>query len=165
MIYGRIQEYKKKGFNKSQASRMLAIDYKTILKYWDMKPEEFTAKVEYSSTRIKKAEVYEEFVVSALKEYPDISAAQLYDWIKEKYETDNLAFKERTFRNFVAEIREKYEIRKQINFRQYEALDDPPFGEQAQVDMGEIILKTNFGKLKKLYCFALVLSNSRFKFV
>ena len=121
---------------------MLAIDYKTILKYWDMKPEEFTAKVEYSSTRIKKAEVYEEFVVSALKEYPDISAAQLYDWIKEKYE-----------------------IRKQINFRQYEALDDPPFGEQAQVDMGEIILKTNLGKLKKLYCFALVLSNSRFKFV
>ena len=101
MVYGRIQEHKKKGFNKSQTSRMLAIDYKTILKYWDMKPEEFTAKVEYSSTRIKKAEVYEEFVVSALKEYPDISAAQLYDWIKEKYETDNLAFKERTFRNFV----------------------------------------------------------------
>jgi len=165
MVYGRIQEHKKKGFNKSQTSRMLAIDYKTILKYWDMKPEEFTAKVEYSSTRIKKAEVYEEFVVSALKKYPDISAAQLYDWIKEKYETDNLAFKERTFRNFVAEIREKYEIRKQINFRQYEALDDPPFGEQAQVDMGEIILKTNLGKLKKMYCFALVLSNSRFKFV
>lgn len=43
-MYGQIQEHKRKGFNKSQIARLLGKDYKTILKYWDMTPDEFAAE-------------------------------------------------------------------------------------------------------------------------
>ena len=164
MTYGEIQSYKRKGFNKSQIARILEIDYKTILKYWNMNPEEFLVQKEYAQTRIKKAEKHEEFIVSSLKQYPNVTAAQIYDWIKEKTEKEKLSFTERTLRNFVAEIRKKYQISKNKEDRQYEAVEDPPFGLQSQIDMGEITLLTENGKYKKLYCFAMVLSNSRIKF-
>lgn len=164
-MYGRIQEHKRKGFNKSQTARLLGKDYKTILKYWDMTTDEFAAEREYAKTRIKKAEPYEEYVVECLRKYPDMSAAQLYDWILEKRNGVELPFKERSFRGYVSNIREKYDIRKPVSSRQYEAVDDPPMGDQAQVDLGEIILETVTGKHKKIYCFGMVMSNSRQKFV
>ena len=164
-MYGQIQEHKRKGFNKSQTARLLGKDYKTILKYWDMTTDEFAAEREYAKTRIKKAEPYEEYVVECLRKYPDMSAAQLYDWILEKRKGVELPFKERSFRSYVSNIREKYDIRKPVSSRQYEAVDDPPMGDQAQVDLGEIILETVTGKHKKIYCFGMVMSNSRQKFV
>lgn len=164
-MYGQIQEHKRKGFNKNQTARLLRKDYKTILKYWDMTADEFAAEKENSGIRIKKAEPYEEFVVECLRKYPDMSSAQLYDWVLEQRNGIKLPFKERSFRSYVANVREKYDIRKTVYTRQYEAVDDPPMGGQAQVDMGEIILETHTGKHKKVYCFGMVMSNSRQKFV
>ena len=163
-MYGKVQEKKRKGLNKSQASRDLGVDYKTILKYWDMTPDEYAATKAAASSRTKKAERYEPFVLECLKEYPDISAAQIYDWIKEKYKVETLGFQERAFRNYVKSIREEYDIPKVIPPRQYQAVDELPAGFQGHVDMGEIILKTATGRHKKIYCFAMVLSHSRYKF-
>ena len=39
MIYEKIQELKRNKLNKSQVSRRLGIDYKTVLKYWDIRIE------------------------------------------------------------------------------------------------------------------------------
>jgi transposase len=164
-MYGQIQEHKRKGFNKSQTARLLGKDYKTVLKYWDMTADEFAAEKENAGLRIKKAEPYEDYVVECLRRYPDMSSAQLYDWILEQNNGIKLSFKERSFRSYVSHIREEYDISKTIKARQYEAVDDPPMGEQAQVDMGEIIMETATGKHKKVYCFAMVMSNSRQKFV
>jgi len=164
-MYGQIQEHKRKGLNKSQTARILGKDYKTILKYWDVMTDEFAAEKENAGTRMKKAEPYEEYVVECLRKYPDMSAAQLYDWILEQRNGVKLPFKERSFRSYVANIRGKYDISKTVKTRQYQAIDDPPMGEQAQVDMGEIILVTYTGKHKKVYCFGMVMSNSRQKFV
>ena len=33
-----LEEYKRNGLKKSQVARRLEVDYKTILKYWDMSP-------------------------------------------------------------------------------------------------------------------------------
>lgn len=163
-MYGKVQEKKRKGLNKSQASRDLGVDYKTILKYWDMTPDEYAATKAAASSRVKKAERYESFVLECLNEYPDMSAAQIYDWIKERYKVETLSFQERAFRNYVKCIREEYDIPKVAPQRQYEAVDELPPGFQGQVDMGEIILKTASGRHKKIYCFAMVLSHSRYKF-
>ena len=38
-------------------------------------------------------------------------------------------------------------------------------GKQAQVDMGEIRLQTATGRYKKIYCFAMIMTHSRYKFV
>ena len=165
MIYGKVQEYKRRGFNKSQVKRKLGKDYKTVLKYWDMSPEEYAAEKENASSRVCKPEPYEEYVVECLRENPDMSAAQLYDWILEKRGGIIPSFKQRAFRYYVADIRQQYDIKKPNKDRQYEATDDPPMGDQSQVDMGETILKTDTGRHKKLYCFGMVLSHSRDKFV
>lgn len=50
MNYGKIQEYKRNGLKKSQAARRLGVDYKTILKYWDMSPAQYT-EVEQASKK------------------------------------------------------------------------------------------------------------------
>ena len=129
-----------------------------------MTPDEYAATKAAASSRAKKAERYESFVLECLNEYPDMSAAQIYDWIKERYKVETLSFQERAFRNYVKCIREEYDIPKVAPRRQYEAVDELPPGFQGQVDMGEIILKTASGRHKKIYCFAMVLSHSRYKF-
>lgn len=165
MIYEKIQELKRNKLNKSQASRRLGIDYKTVLKYWDMPPDEYAEKLKTSESRRKKSDKYKEFALKLLRKYPDMSAAQIYDRIKEETGCTDLCVKERAFRNYISFLREEYEIKRPEHFRQYEAVADPPFGHQAQVDMGEITLETTSGKHKKIYAFGMVLSNSRYKFI
>lgn len=165
MNYGIIQEYKRNGLNKSQVAKRTGLDYKTILKYWDMPPDIFSAEQEGSKKRKKKADPYKDFVLECLKKYPDMSAAQVYDWIKEHNCLETLEFKERAFRNYVKAVRKEYDIKKPETTRQYEACDEQPLGKQGQVDMGEILLETDKGRHKKVYCFAMVLAHSRYKYV
>ena len=54
---------KRAGLNKSQTSRHLGIDYKTVLKYWDMSPDEYSATRKVAETRTKKADIYKDFVI------------------------------------------------------------------------------------------------------
>ena len=156
---------KRNKLNKSQVSKRLGVDYKTILKYWDMPPDDFATKQKESKSRRKKADKYKDIVLDALRKYPDMTAAQLYDWIKEQTSKDILEVKERAFRNYIVSIRKEYGIKKPESTRQYEAVEDPPLGKQSQVDMGEISLETDSGKHKKVYAFGMVLSNSRYKYV
>ena len=44
-------------------------------------------------------------------------------------------------------------------------MDELPSGQQAQVDMGEISLETLSGRHKKVYCFGMVMTHSRYKFI
>ena len=67
-----------------------------------------------------------------------MSAAQIYDWIKERNCQETLDFKKRAFRSYVQEIRKEYGISKPVSTRDYEAVEELPMGQQAQVDMGEI---------------------------
>ena len=145
MIYEKIQELKRNKLNKSQASRRLGIDYKTILKYWNMPPDEYASKLKASETRRKKSDKYKDLALELLQKYPDMTAAQIYDRIKEDTDCTDLDVKERAFRNYISFLRKEYEIKKPEHFRQYEAVADPPLGHQAQVDMGEIILETTSG--------------------
>lgn len=112
MDFGKIQEYKRNGLKKSQVARRLEVDYKTILKYWDMSPTEYAEAEQASKKRRKKADEYKDFVVECLTKYPDMSAAQVYDWIKERTNLETLDFKKRAFRNYVQEIRTEYGIKK-----------------------------------------------------
>ena len=164
MIYQKIQEMKGDKLKKSQVARKLAIDYKTVAKYWNMPPDEFLRSSNRAERRRKKADSYKSLVVAQLKKYPDIMSSEIYDLVKEKEGGKNLPFTERTFRNYVAAIREEYDIPKPETSRQYEAVEDPPMGKQAQVDMGEISVETESGRHKKVYAFAMVMSHSRHKY-
>ncbi len=165
IMYSKIQEQKRNGLNKSQTARNLQINRETVRTYWDMTPSEYSVKLENAKTRTKKADDYKEFVVECLKKYPDMSAAQIYDWIRERCCLETLEFRERAFHNYVKGIHTEYDIKKTIKQRQYEAVDELPPGKQGQVDMGEISVETPSGRFQKVYCFGMVLSHSRQKFV
>ena len=165
MIYTKIHELKNNGLRKTQVARRLNINRETVSTYWDMSPGEYAAKEAASKKRKKKADEYKEFVLECLTKYPDMSAAQIYDWIKERTCLETLDFQKRAFRSYVQAIREEYDIKKPVSSRQYEAVEELPMGQQAQVDMGEISLETTNGRKRKVYCFAMVLAHSRYKFI
>ena len=162
-MYAEIQNLKRKGFKKTQTARQLGINRETVSKYWDMSPDEFQSLQE--KQRVRKPDVFRELIIEWLTEYPDITAAQLYDWCKERSKLETLEFQKRSFQDYVNSIRKEYGIKKPDSSRQYEAVDERAPGEQGQVDMGEIYVPTLNGRNKKIYCFAMVLAHSRYKFV
>lgn len=161
--FAKIKEQKLKGFNKSQVSRNLELDYKTVTKYWNMTNEEYINCTKQSKNRNKKIDKYKDIILDWIKEYRDISTAQIQDWLLERY--DELDFKDRTLRLYVSNLRSKHNLPKEVSTRQYEAVQELPMGFQAQVDFGEIWLKRLSGSKVKVYCFAMVLSHSRYKFL
>lgn len=91
-----------------------------------------------------------------------MSAAQVQDWLQEKY--DGFEIGESTVRSYVRGLREEYNIKKETSPRIYEAIPDPPMGEQVQIDFGHTKQITPDKKEVKLNFIAFVLSNSRYKY-
>lgn len=162
-MYAEIQRLKNKGFKKAQAARKLGLNRETVTKYWDIPPDEYAALK--AKHRARKADIYQEHIIEWLTENPDMTAAQLYDWCKEHSKLETLEFQKRSFQDYVNTIRKEHDIPKPEHPRQYEAVDELPMGKQAQVDMGEISVKTESGRHRKVYCFAIVLAHSRYKYV
>lgn len=163
-MYTEIQKLKSLGYKKTKAARKLEINFRTINKYWDMTLEQYSAQCEEAKLRVKKADDYRDDLLNWIMVNPDINTAQLFDWLEEMY-GDDITFTERTLRTYVCELRRANNIPKTLGFRQYEAVEDLPMGYQSQVDMGQIWVKDTDGKRMCLYCFAMVLSRSRYKFV
>lgn len=163
-MYFEIQKLKTMGFKKTKVAQKLGINFRTVDKYWDMNPEKFQQQLDAAAARTRKPDEYREDMIDWLTKYPDMTAAQMFDWLEEKYE-NNIYFSERTLRDYVADLREAENIPKAERYRQYEALEDPPMGYQAQVDMGKIWIQNKKGTRICVYCFAMVLSHSRYKYV
>lgn len=163
-MFNKIKELKKQNFKKTQIARMLHADVRTIKKYWDMSYEEFQELSSSNRQRIvgSKLESYNSLILTWIKQYKDISASQIYDWLKER--ESNFALAERTVRKHVHDLRIKYEIPKIKISRNFMAAVETNPGEQAQVDMGQIKVLTSYGEQKKIYLFVMILSYSRFKF-
>ena len=161
-MYIEIQQLKEKGFSKSTISKMLNISRPTVIRYIKMSPQDFQNELESQNHRSKKPAVYHDDILTWLTQYPEMTASQVYDWLEEKYL--NLGFIESTVRNYVRWMRKEYNIPKDIEIRQFGAMEDPPMGKQMQADFGQIIVDTNNGKKVKLFVMGLVLSNSRYKY-
>lgn len=162
-VFAEIKELKNRGFNKSQVERIMEINYKTVTKYWNMTPDEYAESVKNSKSRTKKLDVYKNDIAAWIQEFNDISTAQIYDWLKEKY--GELHFKDRTLRWYVKQLRSELDLPKIIHRRQYTEVPEVAMGYQAQVDFGQSWLNRPDGSRIKLYCFAMVLSHSRYKYV
>jgi transposase len=152
---------KNQGFSKRQIAERLEIDFRTVSKYLAMTPDDFDKRVLNKEKR-RNLELYEGIVTDWLKQYSDMTAAQVHDWLKEHYQ---VSVAERTVRRFVENLRKKYTIPKMKgSVRQYEAIDDPPMGQQMQVDIGIAWVFDGYKRRHiKLYCVAAVLSHSRYK--
>ncbi len=163
IMYAKIQDLKRQKYKKAKVAKKLRINRETVTKYWDMSPEEYDALT--NKHRERKPDRFKSIIVGWLKDFPDMTAAQIYDWLKERSPSEQLDFQKRSFQDYVNSIRKEYDIKKPETSRQYEASEERAPGEQGQVDMGEISVLTPSGRHKKVYCFAMVLSHSRYKYV
>ena len=84
-----------------------------------------------------------------------MSAAQVCDWLKEHYKE---YFAERTVSRYVKNLRKEYNILKTVFPRDFEAVEDLPFGKQLQVDFGEEWMKPIDGSKVKVWFVAFVLA-------
>lgn len=164
-MYSEIQKLKSMGFSKSRTAQKLQINFRTVARYWQMDPAEYAAAFKDIRCDMKNscASRYEADILAWLEEHPDLSSAQIYDWLYEKY-GERPVVAERTMRRYIAWLREQHAIPRSASFRSYEAVRELPPGEQAQVDMGSISLRSRSGNRVKVYCFAMVLSHSRYKY-
>lgn len=162
-VYQEIQQLKASGFNKSQIARRLKINRRTVNKYWGVTPDDYAEMRKKGQIRTKKLEKYKKLILAWLQENPDMSAAQVEDWLKEK--DIQYSGKERTLRRYVARLRKEYGIMKISDPRGFESVDELPAGQQAQVDFGQTLIKNMQGKKVRLWGLALVLAHSRYKYV
>ena len=158
-----VHQLHKQGFSVAAISRKCDISRTTIYKYLAMDMEKSYEWVGKLKTRRRKLDPYKARILSWLKEHPDLSAAQISDWLEEQCQFSDVG--ESTVRTYVKELRELYVIPKVMSSRSYEALEDSPMGKQIQVDFGEIKVENTEGKKVKLYAIVFILSNARFKYV
>lgn len=158
-----VHQLKKQGFKVAAIAKKLEISRNTVYKYLDMTFDEATNWMISLGRRQKKLDPYRDRIVTWLKEHPDLSSAQIEDWLKERY--PSLEVGASTIRSYVSDMRDIYHIPKMIHPRMHEAVEELPMGQQVQVDWGEITGKNIENKDIKLYFITFVLSHSRYKYV
>lgn len=163
IMYHEVQRLDRLGFSKNKISGFLKANWRTVKKYLTMSEDEYELFLR-KKDKVKILDPYKDFILARLHEYPDTSSAQMFDWLKEHHA--NLPYvSEKTVYNFVMDIRQKSGIPYIKPFREYFPVEELPYGQQAQVDLGQYNLRSHGDNRKKIYFFAMVLSRSRMKFV
>lgn len=164
IVYYQIKKLLSDGLKVAQIARELKVSRKTVYFYKSMDEQQFMEWNVKANAKMLRLADYEFFVKRLLTKHEDFSAAQIHDRMLEV--NPILGVTERTTFNFVKYIREKYNIPKPSpRNRDYEDVEELPYGKQAQVDFGEYSMKNNEGKVRKVYFMGMVLSRSRFKYV
>lgn len=164
IMYHQIHKMDREGFSLSKISRELVIDRRTVKFYLLMNESQYEVFLSEQSEKKRELEPYESFVKSKLETYQETSAAQMHDWLKEHY-PKLPAVTAKTVYNFVMWVRQKHHLPKISPQRDYEAVEELPYGQQAQVDFGEYNLRNSLRKRIKIWFFTMVLSRSRYKYV
>ena len=106
------------GFSLRAIAKALGINRKTVKRYWDMDVEQYEHNAR-KIVRIRNLDAHRDQIVSWLREYPSLSAAQVCDRLKEHYEEDHA---ERTVSRYVKELREEYRLPRHPNPRSMKPL-------------------------------------------
>jgi Integrase core domain len=162
--YHELHHRHRNGMTPPQIASFMGMDTRTVKKLLEMSEQEYLDFQQHLSTRSKKLAPYEDYIKSRLEQYLEASSAQVHDWLKEHYPSfPNVSIK--SVYNFVLYVRNKYQLLKIFDTREYSQVEQLPYGQQAQVDFGEYNMTDVDGQRKKVYFFAIVLSRSRYKFV
>ena len=164
MTYHSVHQLHREGLSISRISKELVLDWRTVKKYLSMTESEYEQFLQHQSERKKDLEPYEGFVKARLTKYPETSAAQMHDWLKEHYPDFPLVDSKTVF-NFVCWVRQKYHLQKVVVQRDYAMVAECAYGAQAQADFGEYNLRNNQGRQVKVYFFVMTLARSRYKYV
>jgi transposase len=164
IMYHEVHRMHREGYSISKINDLLGLHRNTIRKYLSMSEADYEALLIKQSDRRKELDPYEEFIRERLRLYPETSAAQMHDWLKENHNSFPRV-NPKTIFNFVHWIRDKYNIPKLSVKRQHQVVEELPYGKQAQVDFGQYNMRTSTGKRVKVFFFTFVLSRSRYKYL
>lgn len=163
LLFVKVHQLKEQGFKVASIARKLSISRNTVYKYLEMTFEEASEWAVSSQNRIKKLDKYHDLILGWLKKHPDLSSAEVEDWLKERFPEMKIASS--TVRGYISELRDVHHIPKVISVRHHESIEELPMGQQVQVDWGEITVKNLEKAAIKLYFITFVLSHSRYKYV
>ncbi len=163
-MYHEIHKMRRVGHSISYIADFLSINWRTVRKLLSMDEREYEMYLSSQFNRPKELAPYETFVKIKLDKFPETSASQMHDWLKEFDEKFPLV-NPKTVYNFVMWVRQEYNIPKVKQDRDYSIVEELPYGKQAQVDFGEYNMRKSTGGVKKVYFFTIVLSRSRYKYV
>ena len=128
-MYHEIHNQNWNGKNPSQIASYLVLDLRTVKKYIAMSEQEYLDYQQQLSNRIQKLAPYENFVKGRLELCPEASSAQVHDWLKEHYPLlPKTSIK--TVYNFVLFVRQKHNLIKAFSSREYQQVEELPYGEQ-----------------------------------
>jgi transposase len=164
IMYHEIQRLIREGFSLSAVAKAIGIDPRTVKKYRDRDEAGFEADLLKKEIRPRLLNTYEIFIRDRLVNAPGATCAQVHDWLKEHH-SNFRAVSPKTVYNYVMGIRQKYGIPKEEATREYFAVEELPYGFQAQADFGQYIMRNVETKRKRVYFFVMTLSRSRMKFV
>ena len=164
IVYYEIQQLDRDDYSISQISKLLGLNWRTVKRYLAMTEQEYGAFLNRQYERKKELLPYESFVRKHLEEYPETSSAQMHDWLKEHH-AEFPKVDPKTVYNFVHWAREKYNIPVVSIPRQYQVVEELPYGKQAQVDFGTYNMRTSSHRRVKVFFFVMTLSRSRYKFI
>ncbi|WP_313533415.1 IS21 family transposase [Sphingobacterium athyrii] len=164
MLFHLVQQMSREGKSVNWIADHFGISWRTTKRYINQSVDEFEHEFENPIPRKKHLDSYQGFVKDKQNHYPETSAAQMHDWLKEHH-PDFPQVSPKTVFNFVQSVRIRFNIRKPESKREFGMIPELPYGRQAQVDFGFYTMRTSCGKQKKVQFFTMVLSRSRLKYV
>src|SRR5690606_24197645 len=164
IVYYEIHQLDRDDYSISQISKLLGLNRRTVKRYLAMTEQEYGAFLNRQSERKKELLPYEGFVRKRLEAYPETAAAQMHDWLKEHH-AEFPKVDPKTVYNFVHWARGKYNIPVVSIPRQYQVVEELPYGDQAQVDFGTCNMRSSSHGRVKVFFFVMTLSRSRYKFI
>lgn len=162
-MYNKIQEYKQMGYSIRRTAREADVDRKTVQKYWNMPQDEYVRYMAACCNRTKILDSYKDEITALLETWPNITSAIIHDRLRENHK--DFAPSYRSVSMYVTAMREILGIPTELKIRQYAEVAELPPGFQAQVDMGQKVMKDMWNKSMRIYIFAMVMAHSRKKFV
>ncbi len=165
-MWNKINALSRENLSQQQIAVQLGIHRDTVRRYQMMSEAEFNEHLRREAKRHPcKLDPYRGFIVDRLNAAPFLSAAQVFDHLKEHF-PDLPYVTERTVFNTVRRIREEEEIAKvSAPGRQFAHVPECDWGEKAQVDYGEQWMRTSKGRQVKVYFMAMEDDKACYKFV
>src|SRR5699024_3299427 len=109
-MYNQIFQLRELGFSKSKIAKKLGVARGTVIDYLERNPEEMALWLASTKRRTRKLDQYKGEILGWLREHPDLSSAQIADWLEERYPKFEVG--ESTVRRYVREIRKEFNIPK-----------------------------------------------------
>lgn len=159
-MYSKIQQEKQKGFSKEAAARHLDLNWRTIDQYWEMTADAYAAMHQRQYT--SGLDSHKDVILAWLRDFEDVSAAQVQDWLAEHYSEH---YKDRTVRYYVLKLRQQFNLPRHEKTREYGSIPELPAGQQLQADFGFYNALRDGSRRIQLFFVIFILAHSRYKYI